>query len=159
MKDSNLALYRKYRPSSFDEILGQDHIVKAISGALEAGKVSHAYLLCGPRGTGKTSVARIIANVLGSSANDIYEMDAASNRGIDDIRNIKESVETMPFDSKYKIYISGDTGYFFGFKKFKEKFGKIDYAFLPVGPSDPRWLMHYQDINLDEALESGRAHV
>jgi len=54
----------------------------------------------------------------------------------------------------YKIYISGDTGYFFGFKKFKEKFGKIDYAFLPVGPSDPRWLMHYQHVNLDEALEA-----
>lgn len=105
MKDSNIALYRKYRPENFGEVLGQDHIVKAIDGALKAGKVSHAYLLCGPRGTGKTTIARIIARELGSSVNDIYELDAASNRGIDDIRSIKDSVQTMPFDSKYKIYI------------------------------------------------------
>ena len=104
-KDSNIALYRKYRPENWGEIIGQDHIVKAIDGALKAGKVSHAYLLCGPRGTGKTSIARIIASELGSSVNDIYELDAASNRGIDDIRSIRESVGTMPFDSKYKIYI------------------------------------------------------
>jgi DNA polymerase III subunit gamma/tau len=105
MRDSNIALYRKYRPEKFEEVIGQDHIVKAISGSLKAGKVAHAYLLCGPRGTGKTTIARIIASELGSSVNDIYEMDAASNRGIDDIRNIKENVHTMPFDSKYKIYI------------------------------------------------------
>jgi len=105
MKDSNIALYRKYRPESFEEVVGQDHIVKAISGSLKAGKVAHAYLLCGPRGTGKTSIARIIAKELGSSVNDIYEMDAASNRGIDDIREIRENVRTLPFDSKYKIYI------------------------------------------------------
>lgn len=105
MKDSNIALYRKYRPENWDEVIGQDHIVKAIGGALKAGKVSHAYLLCGPRGTGKTTIARIIAHELGSSVNDIYELDAASNRGIDDVRSIKESVGTMPFDSKYKIYI------------------------------------------------------
>ena len=105
MKDSNIALYRKYRPENFGEVLGQDHIVKAIDGALRAGKVSHAYLLCGPRGTGKTTIARIIARELGSSVNDIYELDAASNRGIDDIRSIRDSVQTLPFDSKYKIYI------------------------------------------------------
>lgn len=104
-KDSNIALYRKYRPETFEEVLGQDHIVKAISGSLEAGKVAHAYLLCGPRGTGKTTVARIIARVLGTSVNDIYELDAASNRGIDDVREIRENVRTLPFDSKYKIYI------------------------------------------------------
>lgn len=105
MKDSNLALYRKYRPESFDEVIGQDHIVKVISGSLKAGKVAHAYLLCGPRGTGKTTIARIIAKELGTSANDIYEMDAASNRGIDDIREINNNVRTLPFDSQYKIYI------------------------------------------------------
>ncbi|ETB63893.1 TPA: DNA polymerase III subunit gamma/tau [Candidatus Nomurabacteria bacterium] len=104
-KNSNIALYRKYRPENWEEVIGQDHIVKAIGGAIEAGKVSHAYLLCGPRGTGKTTIARIIASELGSSVNDIYELDAASNRGIDDVRNIRESVNTMPFDSKYKIYI------------------------------------------------------
>lgn len=104
-KDSNIALYRKYRPENWGEVIGQDHIVKAIGGALKAGKVSHAYLLCGPRGTGKTTIARIIASELGSSVNDIYELDAASNRGIDDVRSIRDSVGTMPFDSKYKIYI------------------------------------------------------
>lgn len=103
--ENNIALYRKYRPSHFDDVIGQDHIVKAISGALTSGKVSHAYLLCGPRGTGKTTIARLIAKELGSSANDIYELDAASNRGIDDVRSIRDSVTTMPFDSKYKIYI------------------------------------------------------
>jgi DNA polymerase-3 subunit gamma/tau len=105
MRDSNLALYRKYRPESFEDVIGQDHIVKVISGSLKAGKVAHAYLLCGPRGTGKTTIARIIAKELGTSVNDIYEMDAASNRGIDDIREINENVRTLPFDSKYKIYI------------------------------------------------------
>lgn len=105
MSESNIALYRKYRPSNFSEVIGQDHIVKAISGALSAGKVSHSYLLCGPRGTGKTTIARIIASELGTSPNDIYELDAASNRGIDDVRAIRDSVQTIPFDSKYKIYI------------------------------------------------------
>lgn len=105
MSQNNVALYRKYRPETFEEVIGQDHIVKAISGALKSGKVSHAYLLCGPRGTGKTTIARIIASELGSSVNDVYELDAASNRGIDDVRSIRDSVNTMPFDSKYKIYI------------------------------------------------------
>lgn len=103
--NSNIALYRKYRPENFGEVLGQDHIVKAIDGALKAGKVSHAYLLCGPRGTGKTTIARIIASELGTSVNDIYEMDAASNRKIEDIRDINNNIGTLPFDSKYKIYI------------------------------------------------------
>jgi len=105
MNNNNIALYRKYRPNSFDEVIGQDHIVKTIKGALGSGKVAHAYLLHGPRGTGKTTIARIIASELGVSVNDIYEMDAASNRKIEDARDIRESVRTMPFDSKYKIYI------------------------------------------------------
>jgi DNA polymerase-3 subunit gamma/tau len=104
-EEKNIALYRKYRPETFEDVIGQDHIVKAIQGALEAGKVAHAYLLSGPRGTGKTTIARIIARTLGSSVNDIYEMDAASNRKIEDARDIRESVRTMPFDSKYKVYI------------------------------------------------------
>lgn len=104
-KDSNLALYRKYRPETWGEVIGQDHIVKVISGSLKTGKIAHAYLLCGPRGTGKTTIARIIAHELNTSVNDIYEMDAASNRGIDDVRDIRENVRTLPFDSKYKIYI------------------------------------------------------
>ncbi len=105
MSDSNIALYRKYRPESFEDVIGQDHVIKAISGGLKAGKISHAYLLCGPRGIGKTTVARIIARELETSVNDIYEMDAASNRGIDDVRYINENIRTLPFDSKYKIYI------------------------------------------------------
>ncbi len=104
-KENHIALYRKYRPTDFTEVLGQDHIVKAIKGALDAGKVAHAYLLCGPRGTGKTTIARIIANELGTSQNDIYELDGASNRKIEDVREIRENLRTLPFDSKYKVYI------------------------------------------------------
>lgn len=103
--ESHIALYRKYRPQDFTEVLGQDHIVKAIQGALDAGKVAHAYLLCGPRGTGKTTIARIIARELGTSQNDIYELDGASNRKIEDVREIRENLRTLPFDSKYKVYI------------------------------------------------------
>lgn len=105
MSESNIALYRKYRPEQWADVVGQDHIVKAIAGSFESGKMAHAYLLCGPRGTGKTTIARIIARTLGSSVNDIYEMDAASNRKIEDARDIRESVRTLPFDSKYKVYI------------------------------------------------------
>lgn len=104
-KLSHVALYRKYRPQNFADVLGQDHIVKAIKGALDAGKISHAYLLYGPRGTGKTTIARIIASELGTSANDIYELDGASNRKIEDVREIRENIRTLPFDSKYKVYI------------------------------------------------------
>ena len=101
----HLALYRKYRSDSFEQIIGQDHIVNVLDGAIKLGKISHSYLFFGGRGTGKTSVARIMAKKLGSSVNDIYEIDAASNRGIDDIRELRESVRTLPFDSKYKVYI------------------------------------------------------
>ncbi len=101
----NIALYRKYRPETFEDVIGQDHIVNVLKAALKEGKVSHAYLLTGSRGTGKTTIARIIARELGTSPNDIYEMDAASNRGIDDIRELREGVRTLPFDSKYKVYI------------------------------------------------------
>ncbi len=104
-QSSHIALYRKYRPQDFTEVIGQEHIVTAIKGALEAGKVSHAYLLCGPRGTGKTTIARIIARELGTSPNDIYELDGASNRKIEDAREIRENIRTLPFDSKYKVYI------------------------------------------------------
>jgi len=101
----DLALYRKYRPKTFDEVLGQDHIVKVLESSVEANKVSHAYLFVGSRGTGKTSVARIFAESIGVSPNDLYEIDAASNRGIDDIRELRDGVRVLPFDSKYKVYI------------------------------------------------------
>lgn len=104
-KESSQVLYRKYRPQTFKEVIGEDHVVGVLEKAIKLGHVAHAYLFSGARGTGKTSVARILARELGTSQNDLYEMDAASNRGIDDIRSIKESVSTLPFESKYKVYI------------------------------------------------------
>lgn len=102
---SDAALYRKYRPSSFDDIRGQDHVVRVFENALADEDVSHAYLFSGKRGTGKTSIARILATELGCSDKDIYEMDAASNRRIDDVRELREAVRSLPFESPYKVYI------------------------------------------------------
>jgi DNA polymerase-3 subunit gamma/tau len=102
---SHIALYRKYRPQTFDEVLGQDAIVHTLTTALASGTLSHAYLFAGSRGTGKTSIARIFARALGTSSQDLYEIDAASHNGVDEIRELREGVTTMPFDSKYKVYI------------------------------------------------------
>ena len=99
-----IALYRKYRPMSFKDVVGQDQIVKVLSGAIAQGNVSHAYLFAGSRGTGKTSIARIVAKELGTAEDDLFELDAASNRGIDDVRSIREAVATLPFKSKYKVF-------------------------------------------------------
>ena len=98
-------LYRKYRPQTFKEILGQDHIVRVLEGSIKRGNIAHAYLFAGSRGTGKTSLARILARAAGVSTNDLYEIDAASNRGIDDIRELREAVNTLPLESPYKVYI------------------------------------------------------
>ena len=103
--NENKVLYRKYRPNNFKEVLGQDHIIKVLSGAINLGNISHAYLFAGSRGIGKTSIARILAKEIGCTENDLYEIDAASNRGIDDIREIRDSVNTLPFESPYKVYI------------------------------------------------------
>jgi DNA polymerase-3 subunit gamma/tau len=102
---SEIALYRKYRPSNFKEVLGQEQVVGVLEGALKLDNVAHAYLFAGSRGTGKTSVARIFAKALGTSESDIQEIDAASNRGIDDVRALREGVRVSPFESKYKVYI------------------------------------------------------
>ncbi len=99
------ALYRKYRPGTWDEVVGQDHVVSVLRSSVEKGSVGHAYLFAGSRGTGKTSIARILAKELGTAPIDIYEMDAASNRGIDEIRAIRDAVVTLPYESKYKVYI------------------------------------------------------
>lgn len=99
------ALYRKYRPGKFSEVVGQDHIVKVLEAEAKSGEISHAYLFSGTRGLGKTSIARIFADAIGTSKNDIYEIDAASNTSVDDIRNLNDSVFTLPFESKYKVYI------------------------------------------------------
>lgn len=99
------ALYRRYRPQTFDEVRGQEHITKVLAGGVEDGHVAHAYLFSGRRGIGKTSVARILAKELGTAERDIYEIDAASHRGIDDVRELKEAVGSLPYESDYKIYI------------------------------------------------------
>ncbi len=99
------ALYRKYRPQDFSEVKDQDHIVAVLEGAIKKGEIPHALLFSGTRGTGKTTLARIFAKTIGTSDMDLYEIDAASNRGIDDIRELKEAVHTLPYESKQKVYI------------------------------------------------------
>jgi len=102
---AHLSLYRKYRPATFKDVVGQDHIVSVLEESIRQGKISHAYLFAGSRGIGKTSIARIFARALGTTANDLYEIDAASNTSVDDIRELSEAVNTVPFESKYKVYI------------------------------------------------------
>ena len=100
-----IALYRKYRPQTFKEVKGQDHIVSVLENEAKTGKINHAYLFSGSRGTGKTSVARLFSKSIGVKEEDIYEIDAASNRGIDEVRSLRDAVHTYPYSSKYKIYI------------------------------------------------------
>ncbi len=102
---AHTVLYRKYRPESFDEVIGQENAVSLIQKAVQSGKPSHAYLFTGGRGLGKTTVARIFAKELGVKPGDIYEIDAASRRGIDDIRELRDHVRSAPIESKYKVYI------------------------------------------------------
>lgn len=123
---SYVALYRKWRPKDFADLVGQDHISHTLAQAIKTGKIGHAYLFSGPRGTGKTSTAKILAKALncehGPTAKpcnkcsccqkinnntfmDVYEIDAASNRGIDEIRDLRETVKFAPADGKYKVYI------------------------------------------------------
>src|SRR3989344_1057852 len=102
---SKVVLYRKYRPQSFEEVLGQEHIVPILKNAVKTGRVSHAYLFSGSRGTGKTSLARILAKEAGCSDVDLIEIDAASSRGIDEIRALREAVRFSPLQGKVKVYI------------------------------------------------------
>jgi len=121
------SLYRKYRPSKFSELIGQDHIRSSIESMIEQSQVGHAFLFSGPRGTGKTTLARLLAksiNCVGKRENaepcescpicleissnrlvDINEIDAASNRGIDEMRELKEKITFAPTMAKYKVYI------------------------------------------------------
>jgi DNA polymerase-3 subunit gamma/tau len=106
------ALYRKYRPKTLSEVVGQKHITETISNAIKSDKISHAYLLTGTRGVGKTSLARILAHEINgleylddSAQLDIIEIDAASNRRIDEIRDLRDKVHILPTGSKYKVYI------------------------------------------------------
>ena len=121
-----VALYRAYRPKKFSEVVGQEHIITTLQNAIKLNKVAHAYLFCGPRGTGKTTFAKILAkamncekgpiiepccecemckNITKGSASDVVEIDAASNNGADDIRALRDTVNFMPAVGKYKIYI------------------------------------------------------
>ena len=119
------ALYRTYRPSNFNEVAGQQHIVKTLKNAVEQNKIAHAYLFCGPRGTGKTSIAKIFAKAVNCTGEgekpcgkcpnciaiaegthpDIVEIDAASNNGVEEVRNLIEKVKYAPIEGKYKVYI------------------------------------------------------
>jgi DNA polymerase III subunit gamma/tau len=106
------ALYRKHRPKKLSEVVGQEHITKTLQQALRQGRISHAYLFTGPRGVGKTSVARILAHEINglpytddSQHMDIIEIDAASNRRIDEIRELRDKVYVAPTSAKYKVYI------------------------------------------------------
>lgn len=98
-------LYRTYRPTKWGEVVGQEHIVEPLKDSIEKKRIAHAYLFSGGRGIGKTTLARIFAKGVGASDEDIYEIDAASNRGIDDIRSLREHVSVLPFSSAYKVYI------------------------------------------------------
>ncbi len=102
---AELALYRKYRPHTFADVIGQESIVRVLTTAVKDKTISHAYLFSGSRGTGKTSVARILAQAIGTVSEDLYEIDAASNRGIDEIRELRDGVATLPFRSPRKVYI------------------------------------------------------
>lgn len=104
-KTRHQTLYRAYRPSSFDEVRGQAQVTEVLQAAIKNKKIAHAYLFCGSRGTGKTTVARILARELGVSDKDLYEIDAASNTGVDHIRELREGVNVVPFESPYKFYI------------------------------------------------------
>ena len=126
MSGNYIPLYRKYRPQSLENLVGQEHIKKTLTSAIELGKISHAYLFTGPRGTGKTSTARILAkslnckngptvhpcgecescrDITNSIPIDVIEIDAASNRKVEDAQNLLEKIQYVPVNGKYKIYI------------------------------------------------------
>lgn len=123
---NNLVLYRKYRPQTFAEVIGQEHVVQTLTNAIKGNNISHAYLFSGPRGSGKTTIARIFAKaincekpngfepcnkcsscleIMAGNSMDLVEIDAASHRGVDDVRELREGIKFAPIKSKYKIFI------------------------------------------------------
>src|SRR3989344_5152505 len=132
--ENNVVLYRKYRPQGFDQVIGQEHIVQTLTNSLKSGSISHAYLFCGPRGSGKTTIARIFAKAINctedpasakatagkekpcnkcdscieitaSKSMDLIEINGASHTGIDDVRELIDGLKFAPVKSKYKIFI------------------------------------------------------
>ncbi|MFZ3043818.1 MAG: DNA polymerase III subunit gamma/tau [Minisyncoccia bacterium] len=99
------SLYRIHRPDKFSDVVGQEQVTKPLEEAAKSKKIGHAYLFAGTRGLGKTSVARIFASAIGCTERDLYEVDAASNNSVEDIRALTEGVYTLPFESPYKVYI------------------------------------------------------
>jgi len=111
------SLYRVHRPSKFSEVVGQEHITKTLANQIKSGQIGHAYLFCGTRGTGKTSVAKIFAREVNdgtASELDIFELDAASNNRVEDVRDIIEKVKYPPVSAKYKVYIVDEVHMFSG---------------------------------------------
>ena len=123
---SYMALYRKWRPTTFEDVKGQDHIVQTLKNQITSGRIGHAYLFCGTRGTGKTSIAKIFAravncehpvdgspcgesqtckNIASGASLNVVEIDAASNNGVENIRDIREQVQYPPTEGRYRVYI------------------------------------------------------
>jgi len=116
MSDSYKALTRKYRPRSFDDVVSQEHVINTLRNAIQSQRISHAYLFCGPRGVGKTTMARVVARMINGVSMDIdgeelgrtldiIEIDAASNSGVDDVRHLRDGVRVPPQNGTYKVYI------------------------------------------------------
>ena len=110
MMSEYLVSARKYRPNKFENVVGQDHVTQTLANAISKNQIAHSYLFCGPRGVGKTTCARIFAALVNGdndsdNAYNIFELDAASNNSVDDIRNLIDQVQIPPQTGKYKIYI------------------------------------------------------
>ena len=108
------ALYLKWRPHTFDDVIGQDHVTRTLRNSIESDRIRHAYLFSGPRGTGKTTTARLLAGALGSQNMDLIEIDAASHTGVDDVRDLRDKIAFMPAEGQYKVYIIDEVHRFSG---------------------------------------------